>query len=411
MEKQNILLINHYAGSPSHGMEFRPFFMAKAWKASGHNTHIVAASYSHLRNVNPEITSGKKWELIDGISFLWLKTSFYSGNSFGRVINMLEFIMKILFFSRLIANKVRPNIVIASSTYPLDVFPAWVIARMTRAKLVYEIHDLWPLSPQELGGYSKHHPFIFFMQIAENFAYKHCDKVVSILPNTLSHCVEHGLDPKKFIHIPNGFPLEELTGNRPLPKALLEKIETEKKAGKFLLGYAGGHAISNALDTLINASSRLEPEKFHVFLLGKGEEKKRLFEKAKENGACVSFLDAVSKNQVQDFLHQMDALYLGWRDLALYRFGISPNKLVDYLLSGRMIIHASNAPNDLVCEAKAGLSIPAENESALVDAIQKAAALSKQTRIELGICGRDYALQHLNYERLANDFIDFVVCE
>ena len=27
----NILIINHYAGSPEMGMEFRPYYFARAW--------------------------------------------------------------------------------------------------------------------------------------------------------------------------------------------------------------------------------------------------------------------------------------------------------------------------------------------------------------------------------------------
>ena len=44
----NILLINHYAGSPDLGMEFRPYYMAKEWQKAGHHVRIVGGSFSHL---------------------------------------------------------------------------------------------------------------------------------------------------------------------------------------------------------------------------------------------------------------------------------------------------------------------------------------------------------------------------
>ena len=50
-----ILLVNHYAGSPAHGMEFRPYYLAREWVRAGHEVLIVAASYSHVRAVQPEM--------------------------------------------------------------------------------------------------------------------------------------------------------------------------------------------------------------------------------------------------------------------------------------------------------------------------------------------------------------------
>ena len=104
----------------------------------------------------------------------------------------------------------NPNIVIASSTYPLDIIPAFLIAKKTRAKLIFEVHDLWPLSPIELGGMSPFHPYIMIMQWAENFAYRVSHKVVSILPKTKSHMQKHGLGPDKFAHIPNGIDIIDM---------------------------------------------------------------------------------------------------------------------------------------------------------------------------------------------------------
>ena len=51
----NILLINHYAGSNRHGMEFRPFYMGREWVRAGHRVQIVAASFSHVRAIQPEL--------------------------------------------------------------------------------------------------------------------------------------------------------------------------------------------------------------------------------------------------------------------------------------------------------------------------------------------------------------------
>ena len=86
---------------------------------------------------------------------------------------------------------------IASSTYPLDTVPAHLIAKSCGARMVYEVHDLWPLTPLELGGMSPRHPFIMLMQWAEDFAYRKADRVVSMLPYAAEHMQRHGMEPHK----------------------------------------------------------------------------------------------------------------------------------------------------------------------------------------------------------------------
>lgn len=75
----NIILINHYAGSNIHGMEFRPYYLAREWVKMGHNVTIIAASFSHLRQKNPDISAITE-EVIDGIRYIWLPVNKYQGN-------------------------------------------------------------------------------------------------------------------------------------------------------------------------------------------------------------------------------------------------------------------------------------------------------------------------------------------
>jgi glycosyltransferase involved in cell wall biosynthesis len=209
----NIVIVNHYAGGPGFGMEFRPYYLAAEWKKAGHNVLIVAASYSHLRMRQPEVSSAVKREMVDGIDYLWIKVNSYTGNGLGRIWSIFSFTFKLYSQLGRLLKKFSPDLIIASSTYPLDVIPLASISKKLKAKLCYEVHDLWPLSPMELGGYSKYHPFIMVMQFAENFAYRNSNLVVSILPKTLDHMVLHGLNPDKFCYIPNGIVVDEWETN------------------------------------------------------------------------------------------------------------------------------------------------------------------------------------------------------
>ena len=64
----NIILINHYAGSNIHGMEFRPYYLAREWVKMGHNVTIIAASFSHLRQKSGYSVITE--EFIDGIRYI-----------------------------------------------------------------------------------------------------------------------------------------------------------------------------------------------------------------------------------------------------------------------------------------------------------------------------------------------------
>ena len=143
MKKKNILYINHYAGSPKHGMEYRPYYLCKHWIKLGHDVTIIAASYSHLRRKNVN-TNGlnKIIELIDGIKYIFINTNKYSKNNILRLFNIFIFVFRVFSINNFIHKYLKPDIVISSCTYPLDIFVAYNIAKKSSAKLVFEIHDL-----------------------------------------------------------------------------------------------------------------------------------------------------------------------------------------------------------------------------------------------------------------------------
>lgn len=403
----NIILINHYAGSNIHGMEFRPYYLAREWVKMGHNVTIIAASFSHLRQKNPDISAITE-EVVDGIRYIWLPVNKYQGNGVMRLKNMLAFIYQ-LYKNMGKFIELKPDVVIASSTYPLDSYPAYKLAKKTGAKFVFELHDLWPLSPMELGGMSKWHPFIMLMQKAEDFWCTHADKVISILPKTEEYLKIRGLKGGKFCHIHNGIVLSEYDNVLPLKADYAERLDKLHNSGKFLIGFAGAHGIANALNVLLYAAEKLKNTNAYFGLVGQGQEKenlKVLAQKMKLDN--VLFLDSIPKKMVPAFLNKMDVLYIGWQNKPIYRFGISPNKLMDYMMASKPILHSVTAGNDLVQEANCGISVPAEDVDSVADAVKKFMLMSKAELSALGANGKEYVIKHHDYKVLAEKFIAWV---
>lgn len=403
-----ILLVNHYAGSPRHGMEFRPYYLAREWVRAGHEVTIVAASHSHVRAVQPEVGAEPREEVIDGIRYRWLPVPVYQGNGVGRLLNIFSFLRQLWADAKRLVREVRPDAVIASSTYPMDIWVAKKLARLAKAKLVYEVHDLWPLSLIELSGMSPRHPFAMLCGKAEADAYRDADVVVSMLPCVHDHMGSRGLDLRKLHIVPNGFAPEEWRGeSAPLGEVLAAHLDAERAAGRVIVGYAGSMGLPNALDVLLDAAAKLKHAPLSFVLVGGGHEAARLVERARnERLANVRFFPPIPKAQIPTLLSRFDVAYIGWQRTPIYRFGIAPNKLIDYLMAGRAVLHSVEAGNDPVAEAGAGLTVPPEDPQAVADGLLKLAALSPAEREAMGERGRAFAMAHHAYPVLAQRFIE-----
>ena len=406
-----ILLINHYAGSPALGMEYRPFYLAREWVRAGHPVRILAASESHVRGRRPDLGGASvRHEQDEGIDYVWYRTPAYQGNGLGRMRNILSFLRKVGRDAGAIARDFRPDVVIASSTYPMDIWVARRLARLAGARLVYEVHDLWPLSPMELGGMSRWHPFILLVQAAEDSAYRHADVVVSMLPRVHAYMASRGLDLAKLHVVPNGISPDEWEGSpAPLPVEVARALEGARSRGHVVVGYAGSHGVANALDTLLAVARKTLGSPITYVLVGDGMEKDRLVRRASGEGLSnVVFLPPVPKATVRAVLAEFDVAYLGWTRSPLYRFGIAPNKLMDYMMAGLPVVHSVDAGNDPVAEAGCGISTAPGDADAAAEAICRMAALSPGERRALGERGRVFVSERHTYPVLARRFLEAV---
>lgn len=403
-----ILYINHYAGSPRHGMEYRPYYLAREWVEAGHTVRIVAASHSHLRAKEPQLGAlHRREESIDGIRYTWLRTPAYRGNGMGRVRNIGSFVQGLYADGRRLAMADRPDVVIASSTYPMDIWPAHRIARLAGARLVFELHDLWPLTPMELGGMSRWHPFIMVAQAAEHYVYRHADAVVSMLPKVHEHVGSRGMALERLHIVPNGVqPHAWPAGAARLGGAAGSVLAGIVGEGRSIVGYAGNHGISNALQTLLGTAKLMQGEKVSFVLVGGGPEKDALRRWAQAKGLRnVHFVDPVAKDDIPALLQWFDIAYIGWRRQPLYRFGIAPNKLMDYMMAGRPVLHAVEAGNDPVGEAGCGLTVAPEEPEASAHGIRTLLSAGEAARKEMGERGKRFVLQHFTYPVLSERFL------
>ena len=249
------------------------------------------------------------------------------------------------------------------------------------------------------------------MQWSENFAYLHADKVVSVLEGSYTYMVQHGMKPEKFLFVPNGVDLSDCLLFERLPQSHIDLIETYRKQNCFIVGYAGRVGLSNALHSLIGAVARCNNPKIVAVILGDGshvENLKKLSEQLKIKER-VLFLKSVRKSQVKDFLSRIDAAYIGLQNQPLFRFGVSPTKLNDYMLASKPIIYGIESPGDIVAKTMCGISCRAENEADISYAIERLRLLDPQAMRDMGERGRKWIFDNRDYRILADLFLKKVL--
>ncbi|ACN98753.1 glycosyl transferase, group 1 [Sulfurihydrogenibium azorense Az-Fu1] len=396
MVKKNIWIINEYAGSPYHGMEFRHYYLGKELLKLGYNVTIITASYSHLFKNPPKVKDRFELEKIDGINYLWIKVPHYSKSwDKKRVIKWLLFTYSLF---KLPLNKLpKPDYIIISPMETLPVLPSYKLAKKYDSKLIFEVKDIWPLSIIELGNYSPKHPFIKLLKYFEDMAIKKSDLIVSVLPNYGEYLKDNGYKDKNFIYIPNGVDLEDMERTEPLN----EDIKKQIPMNKFKVAYTGTVGIANALEYLVEAGKILKDYKdILILIVGEGGEKEKL-QKMAEGYDNIKFLPAIPKRQVQSLLSLVDACYIGLKNKHLFKYGVSPNKIFDYMYAGKPIIHSINTKIDIVTMANCGISTKAENPNAIAEAILKLYNMSQGERKKLGENGKKYVIENHSYEKLA----------
>jgi glycosyltransferase involved in cell wall biosynthesis len=258
---------------------------------------------------------------------------------------------------------------------------------------------------------SPYHPFIRLCQAAENAAYRDADLVVSMLPNVQDYVTSKGLPADRLAIVPNGISLDEWQGTQvaPLRDNVRTAIKSARAVGERVVVYTGSHGLPNSLDTLLDAAALLRDEPVRFILVGDGHERARLQRRVEVEGLTqVKMFGAVPKSQIAALLANVDMAYLGAPYHSIYRFGVSPNKMVDYMMARVPILYAIEAGNDPIADADCGLSLSAENASVLATAIREMAALPPERLQAMGNNGRQYAVANHTYNVLAGSFLDAI---
>lgn len=399
-----IWILNHYASPPDRPIGTRHYDLGTRLAARGHDITIFASSFGHRMRQGDRLNPGESWraDMVGGVRFVWVRTTEYEGNGAGRLRNMLSYCHRTPEAAR---GMMQPDVIVGSSVHPFAALTAYSLARKLGCAFVFEVRDLWPQTLVDMGVLSNWHPLTLVLRAVERFLYRQADRVISLLPLAHQYIESHGGRPGTVVWIPNGVDLNRFP---------MEDDSTRNTLDSFTLLYLGSHGKANALDTILQAGEHLKQRdpkgQVRFVLVGEGPEKPRLLAEASRLGLQnLQFQPGVAKAHIAPVLRQADACVVSTNEIGVYRFGISFNKLFDYLAAAKPILFAGSVPANPVEESGAGIIVPAGNAAALAEAALQLAHMVPAERRAMGLRGRAYVEESFDWDQLAPRFLDCLI--
>ena len=315
-------------------------------------------------------------ETVDGVRMCWLWSSPYDRNDGKRIANWLT-------FARSVVNARwsddAPDVVLGSSPQLFAALAAWRVSRRLGVPFVFEVRDLWPESLDVAGH--RRGPGYWGLWLVARFLYRAASRIVVLARGVQRYLEKLGVPPQRIVYVPNGADIGAFTE------------PTTKIGDAFRLVYAGAHGPANGLDVVLGAAARLRDDpRVRFLLVGDGPAKAALTRRAQADRLSnVEFLDPVPKSGIPRLLASCDAGLMVLKDVPLFAFGVSPNKLFDYWGAGLPVV--CNVPGEVaawVREAGGGVQAGDATAESLAEAIRALVGMSPEHRAALGGAGREW---------------------
>lgn len=400
-----ILILTQYFPPEVGAPQNRLFELATRLKAAGVEITILTAmpNYPWMEIHKDYLGKKRMVEEMDGLTVH--RTSIYVSKSksiMRRLMNYFSFVWSSFWYGR----KLEADFdYILCESPPLFLgISAWLLCKIKKARLIFNVSDLWPESAEKLGLVSNKF-FLGAAKILEEFLYRKsfliCGQTQGIVQNISSR-----FPHKKVYWLPNGVDLKLFSGT---PSSDW-RIRTGIPEDSFLLIYAGilGHA--QGLEIIIKVADKLKNNSaIHFLILGSGPLKNDLIALTKSLAVKnVTFHDAVRKGDMPGILSVCDASIIPLKKLDLFK-GAIPSKIFEVLAMKKPILLGveGEAKELFIDKGKAGIYFTPENVDELEDAIKTLSADSALCR-QLGLNGFNFVAEHFTRDMIANKFLSYL---
>jgi glycosyltransferase involved in cell wall biosynthesis len=399
-----ILYFHQYFSTPSGAGGLRSYETARTLVKRGHEVTMVCAATARAHTgLEGDFQGGKRSGCVGGIHVIEFALPYSNYDSLlKRSITFFRF----AFRSTVVALTQKYDLLFATST-PLTAGLPGIAARFLRRKpFVFEVRDLWPELPREMGVISN--PLILkAMDILEWLSYHCARRCIGLSPGIVQGIQRRGIPADGVTMIPNGCDLDIFA------PAGRKGVRPEGVAdGDLLAIFSGAHGMANGLDAVLDAAAELKKRDrsdIKILFVGDGKLKPVLKQRAaSENLNNCLFMDPVAKGQLALLQRSADVGLMILANVPAFYYGTSPNKFFDYIASGLPVLN--NYPGwlaDMIARHDCGRVVPPENPGAFADALEYMAD-HRSALVIMGQKARTLAEREFGRRKLAERFADFL---
>lgn len=388
--KTNIWILNHYASGMYFDCGGRHYNFAKYLRRAGYAPVIFSANSKHGK-AERFLETDTLWEehIAEEIDtpFVFVRARTYTGNGKQRVLNMIDFYRNVKKAAKeYAAQHGKPDVIYASSVHPLTLLAGLQLAKHFGVKCVCEVRDLWPESIVSFGIAGPYNPAVLALRRLEKWIYKNAGAVVFTMEGAYDYIVEQGWENEiprsKVYHINNGVDLEQFDYNTEHFRVDDPDLDDPNT---FKVVYTGSIRKANGLGILVDAAKAIRDPRIKILVWGEGDEREELTRRVDEEGLTnIVFKGKVEKKYVPSIVSRADLNLIHWGEVHMIQYGVSYNKLFDYMAAGRPIFSTVRPGYSIWEKYDCGRDTEDSRPEPLAHELEKMAALPPEDLSRLG---------------------------
>ncbi len=391
----NILYLHQYFKTPDIPGGTRSYWNSLELIKRGHKITVIRYDRSATKKIDRTI--------VDGITLITVKVNY--SQSMGVMARLKSFVHFMLVSTRLGLKEREIDFVIATST-PLTIgFPALVLKKWRKIPYLFEVRDLWPEVPIQMGGL-KNKQAIKFAKWFEKTIYKNASHIVALSPGMQEGVIEAGTPKNKVTMIPNMSKIDKFWP-RENNKRLMEELGINPSTFKII--YFGAMGEANAIEYILETAEKLrQHEDIEFLFIGNGS-KQQLIEETivSQSLKNVTYLGVFNMEKTSEIVNMCDISLVTFSNIPILATN-SPNKLFDSLSAGKPIIVNSNGwTKKLVEEHQCGIFVDPESSDDFIDKLLKLKQ-SPELLTQMGKNSRKLAENEYDKSILCNQFANVV---